>query len=42
LTDAVFLVGALAFFLTGGLLLFAFDLAGVERLAAEDPSTASR
>ena len=37
LTDAVFLVGALAFFLTGGLLLFAFDLAGVERLAAEDP-----
>jgi len=48
LTDAVFLVGALAFFLTGGLLLFAFDLAGVERLAAEDPqhsrsvSTAAR
>jgi len=37
LTDAVFLVGALAFFLTGGLLLFAFDLAGVERLAAEHP-----
>ena len=36
LTDAVLLVGALAFFLTGGLLLFAFDLAGVERLAAED------
>ena len=36
LTDAVFLVGALAFFLTGGLLLFAFDLAGVERLAGDD------
>ncbi|HSK96301.1 MAG TPA: hypothetical protein VK891_06770 [Euzebyales bacterium] len=37
LADAVFLVCALAFFLTGGLLLFAFDLADVERLAAEDP-----
>ena len=36
LTDALFVVGALAFFLTGGLLLFAFDLAGVERLAADD------
>lgn len=48
LTDALFLVGALALFLTGGLLLFAFDLAGVERLVAEDPrhsqsvSTAAR
>jgi hypothetical protein len=45
---ALFVVGAVAFFLTGGLLLFAFDLAGVERLAAEDPqhtaspSTAAR
>lgn len=37
LADAVFLVGAVAFFLTGGLLLVAFDLAGVERLATEDP-----
>jgi hypothetical protein len=36
LADAVLLVGALAFFLTGGLLLFAFDLAGVERLAGDD------
>jgi hypothetical protein len=34
LVDALFLIGALAFFLTGGVLLFAFDLAGVERLAA--------
>ena len=34
LVDALFLVGALAFFLTGGVLLFAFDLAGVERIAA--------
>jgi hypothetical protein len=33
LVIALFLVGALAFFLTGGMLLFAFDLAGVERLA---------
>ncbi|HSK97550.1 MAG TPA: hypothetical protein VK891_13100 [Euzebyales bacterium] len=34
LVDALFLVGALAFFLTGGVLLFAFDLAGIEHLAA--------
>jgi len=42
LADAVFLVGAAAVFVTDGLLLFAFDLAGVERLAAKTRSTAGR
>ena len=33
LVDGLFLIGALAFFLTGGVLLFAFDLAGVDHAA---------
>lgn len=37
----VLLVGALAFFITGGLLLFAFDLASVERISAEGEQSAS-
>lgn len=36
LVVTLFLVGALSFFLTGGLLLFAFDLAGVERFTVRD------